>query len=312
MAEFKDRADLQKLIDAQIEETLTLEYKASPSLARDSKPVDELCKDVSAMANSAGGQIIYGVEEDNKTHKPKAVDSGIIDEKITREWLHQILSSRIQPRIDGIFITRISLSANGSGFVITVPQSLIGPHQAPDKKYYKRFELEAKPMEDYEIRDVLRRSSTPDLVIDLSIGGHDKFFVEFPHGEWSKTAFLTATVRNRSAAPAGYAIVEVLVDEDLKISFPPVEFAQVGAEGKAPSKLIVFRRTILPSHVPIFKEGVHESHKGDVPFQLNTALYNSGLIYLATRVQAPGCTRYEEWQMRSNAGNLELKRIVTR
>src|SRR6266481_5232109 len=88
--EFKDRADFQKMVDAQLEETLTLEYKASPALTRDSKNVLELCKDVSAMANSAGGQIIYGIEEDKKTHKPSKVDDGVTDEKITREWVHQI------------------------------------------------------------------------------------------------------------------------------------------------------------------------------------------------------------------------------
>jgi predicted HTH transcriptional regulator len=158
--QFQNRADFQKMVDAQIEETLTLDYKASPALTRDSKNVDELCKDVSAMANSAGGQLIYGIEEDKKTHKPKAVDDGVTDGKITREWLHQILSSRIQPRIDGIAIDRIPLSDKGNGFVITISQSLIGPHQAPDKKYYKRFELEAKAMEDYEIRDIMRRATT--------------------------------------------------------------------------------------------------------------------------------------------------------
>jgi hypothetical protein len=35
--EFKDRADFQKMVDAHIEETLTLEYKASPALTREQK-----------------------------------------------------------------------------------------------------------------------------------------------------------------------------------------------------------------------------------------------------------------------------------
>jgi hypothetical protein len=118
MPEFQNRADFQKMVDAQIEETLTLDYKASPALSRDSKNIDELCKDVSAMANSAGGQLIYGIEEDKKSHKPRAVDDGVTDEKISREWLHQILSSRIQPRIDGLAIDRVQLSEKGFGFVL--------------------------------------------------------------------------------------------------------------------------------------------------------------------------------------------------
>ena len=29
------------------------------------------------MANSDGGQLIYGIGEDKKTHKPSAVDDGV-------------------------------------------------------------------------------------------------------------------------------------------------------------------------------------------------------------------------------------------
>jgi predicted HTH transcriptional regulator len=63
MLKLTTRDDLQRLIDDEIQESLTLDYKASPALAKDSKSRDELCKDVSAFANSAGGQIIYGIEE---------------------------------------------------------------------------------------------------------------------------------------------------------------------------------------------------------------------------------------------------------
>jgi hypothetical protein len=53
MLKLETRVDLQRLVDEGLEESLVLEYKASPALDRQSKPIDELCKDVSAMANSA-------------------------------------------------------------------------------------------------------------------------------------------------------------------------------------------------------------------------------------------------------------------
>jgi hypothetical protein len=192
--EFADRADFQKMVDAQIEETLTLEYKASAALTRDSKNVQELCKDVSAMANSAGGQIIYCIGEDKKTHKPTGVDEGVTDDKITREWVHQILGSNIHPRMDGLTVQRIPLSAGGFGFVITVLPTQTGPHQAPDKKYYKRYELEAVAMDDYQIKDIMRRSSTPDLHVGLDLGGKDILIADFTAGgNLSKTLFLGCT-----------------------------------------------------------------------------------------------------------------------
>ena len=58
-----DLGSINRLIADGIEEGINLDYKASPSLTRDSGPTNEMCKDVSAFANSAGGQIIYGVAE---------------------------------------------------------------------------------------------------------------------------------------------------------------------------------------------------------------------------------------------------------
>jgi Putative DNA-binding domain len=96
MLKLETRADLQSLVDDGVEESLTLDYKASLALVRSNDAINELCKDVSALANSTGGQIVYGIEENKViiTHKPERVDDGISDPKITREWIVQILPHR--------------------------------------------------------------------------------------------------------------------------------------------------------------------------------------------------------------------------
>lgn len=311
MADFElnTRNDFQKMVDTQIEETLTLEYKASPALTRDSKNVDEMCKDVSAMANSAGGQIIYGIEEDKKSHKPIRVDDGVIDEKITREWIVQILNSRIQPRIDAVRVQRVSLSQTGHGYVISVPATVAGPHQAPDKKYYKRFELQSAPMEDYEIRDIMRRATTPDLQVVLSFPHGDTLVTQFAaHQELSQTFFLNCTVINNAATPANYAIVEVMVDYDLFNPFAVDPFVQVGTIDKPPAlKFKVFRRTIAsPPGIPIFKEGVHNSYTAQIALQLPSSMLGSKFIYLETRIMAPGISKEEEWAIIVKGSTLRL------
>ena len=63
MLDLKTREDLQRLIDEKLPESLTLDYKASPALNKNSGGRAELVKDVTAFANSAGGQIIYGIPE---------------------------------------------------------------------------------------------------------------------------------------------------------------------------------------------------------------------------------------------------------
>jgi hypothetical protein len=57
---------IQALIRSRTEESLTLEYKAAKALTATGKRDfrDEISKDVSSMANSAGGRIIYGVSGD--------------------------------------------------------------------------------------------------------------------------------------------------------------------------------------------------------------------------------------------------------
>ena len=97
MADFltlETKAHLDKLVTDSIEESLTLEYKASPSLSKQGKGPDEMCKDVSALANSTGGQIVYGIPE--RDHKPLPVDAG---SDVGREWIEQILLSRVHPRM---------------------------------------------------------------------------------------------------------------------------------------------------------------------------------------------------------------------
>lgn len=50
-----DESDIQELVAGQVQESLTLDYKACDALARTDGKKKEISKDVSAFANSAGG-----------------------------------------------------------------------------------------------------------------------------------------------------------------------------------------------------------------------------------------------------------------
>ena len=69
----QDRIE-REYIKAEVEEGLTLEYKAAAALEKSDRKKLEVSKDVSAMANSAGGRLMYGVkeyDEDRKRHLPE-------------------------------------------------------------------------------------------------------------------------------------------------------------------------------------------------------------------------------------------------
>jgi len=161
-----DLNKINSLISNKIEENLNLDYKASASLGKQDKKVNEISKDVSAFANSDGGTIIYGVSEDpEKRHLPQGIDP--IDRNlVSKEWLEQIIQGNIRPRIDGIKIHPVTVNEQKGHviYVVDIPKSNTA-HQAKDKKYYKRYNFNSEAMLDYEIRDVLNR--TKDPIIDL-------------------------------------------------------------------------------------------------------------------------------------------------
>lgn len=171
MARNWTEAKLQNFITSEIEESLTLEYKAAEALDRADFKKKEITKDVSAMANSAGGIIVYGIAEnprEDKRHLPGKI-TPVDRTKYPREWLEQIIQA-IRPRIDGIVIHAVHLKSGEThaAYVVEIPQSNTA-HQASDHRYYKRFNFQAVPMEDYEIRDVIFREQTPNIVLSFLI-----------------------------------------------------------------------------------------------------------------------------------------------
>lgn len=306
MLKIETRADLDRLISEGIKESLTLDYKASPSLGREDKQRNELCKDVTAFANSAGGQIIYGLEEDK--HVPTRVDEGA-DAAITKEWVEQVIDSRVQPRIDGLGIVPIQLD-RGLGFVLSIPQATTrAPHQAPDKKYYKRQNFQSVPMEDYEIRDALRRATTPDLKAELSFATGPLAHAQYRRGmEISEPIGLIVSVTNRSSQPAFHVLLKVGIDTELQLNEAP-DFYALGITGDEQQQYWLGKQYTSPPELPIFKE--MDSSAEGCRFPISITLHSSSLslphlFYLSTSVQTPGFSANENWVIYQYGPTLEM------
>lgn len=169
MADQWTMSRLEQMIRDEVEESLTLEYKAADSFGKNDARKKEMTKDVSAMANSAGGIIIYGIKEyDNagKKHLPEKIDP-IPRADYPREWLEQVLSN-IEPKIDDLIIQPVPIN-NAEGnvvYVIEIPKGDTA-YQAQDLRYYKRYNFQSLPMHDYEIRDVMGRNKNPVIEVDM-------------------------------------------------------------------------------------------------------------------------------------------------
>jgi hypothetical protein len=259
------KADLESLITSGVPEGLTLDYKRSDSLSKDNSKRIELCKDVSAFANSAGGRLIIGVPEQNQV--PQPLDSGVDKKVITPEWIEQVLNSSIQPRIEGLQITQISAETGDDQvfYVIDVPQATArAPHQAPDKKYYRRFNFQSVPMEDYEIRDALRRATTPALSLRFEFNESPaNGLITFPREADAGVAqprsnliTIRTTLYNESQQPAEYVHIGIYVHPRLVLDHYPGFTLTLETLTTPVHRLmnVLTWQFAIPKDIPVFKE----------------------------------------------------------
>lgn len=140
---------LENLIKSGIEENINLDYK------RQLDNNSEIAKDLSAFANSEGGNIIYGIDEEK--NKPKRINP-LVDTNI-REKIDNISQNGINPPLN-VRIKPIDVNiegVQGQIFVIYIPRKYPFLHYANTKqRYYKRSNVIIVPMEHYEIEKAFR------------------------------------------------------------------------------------------------------------------------------------------------------------
>ena len=265
-----DQAALERYISSGIEENLTLDFKAGAALSREvTNRQKEIAKDVSAMANSAGGLIIYGIGEENNEGRFRPAKLAPVNRlDCSRETLEQIISSNIQPRISGIKIYPVPLSSgpNDVAYVVQIPQSDTVHQVSPNKRYYKRFNFESVPMEDFEIRDVLNRLSSAD--VDSRVG----MLTSEPSGAgqvWSIPLF----AQNRSMAVA----------RDTSMT---VEFLDAKPENQLSAEKFVVKTRLVPEAYDMYIASFPESiHRGLDKYFGTFKVYIEGTQSLQLRIQ---------------------------
>lgn len=207
MAAVWDQARVQQLIDDNIQEDLHLEYKAAGALGKQNDKRDEVAKDVSAMANSDGGQVIYGI------HAEKEIPSHITPvnrEQFPKGWLEHVIGN-IRPNIEGLHIHDVTINTSppGTVYVVEVPKSQT-VHQASDKKYYKRSTSHSVPMEHFEILDVLNRQQHPRIELQLQLKQRMK------NGSHTLEAYaLEVSLVNDGNVYAKYVVAHIAVPRDI-------------------------------------------------------------------------------------------------
>jgi hypothetical protein len=256
--------DILLLIENHVEESVYLDFKAAGSLVATEDKKKEIAKDVSAFANSDGGIIVYGITEAN--HQAGSL-SYIDGNAITKEWLEQVIQSRVSPRLNMplVYPVRFDNDISQSVYVVKIPRSVHAPHMTADKKFYKRYNFQSVQMEEFEIRDLYNRKDRTDLIIDelliVSNGATEQA------GQLRMAGYqVRFQVKNDSQTIENQYKLEIAVPLVIMTVLNPINQYKIRNEGE----YVIFS---VPNLSPLFQDELTTVAEISLHFHLHTLSY---------------------------------------
>ncbi|WP_158219409.1 MULTISPECIES: helix-turn-helix domain-containing protein [unclassified Achromobacter] len=154
---------LEQLISEQTQEGPNLDLKRQLPTAWDGGAKHELFADVSAFANAGGGDLIYGMEEDDEGRATALVPLQDNSDETTLR-IADLLMTGIEQRIPGMQVQPVPVTDGGVAgtvFVIRVPQSWAGPHRVKSNfKFYIREGNRKREVDVPELRGLFLRTES--------------------------------------------------------------------------------------------------------------------------------------------------------
>lgn len=164
-------ADLIGLQREQIAESIRLEFKRQLNTGTNADKL-EAAKDVSALANSVGGRIVYGIDEVELPDGSKAAGQLVpMSDGVVQEALENIINSAIQPR-PRFRIQKVSVTG---GFVLILevyPSYDRDLHMVigyKESRFYRRGEQSTLRMTEPEIREAYSRVAVSAREVEASL-----------------------------------------------------------------------------------------------------------------------------------------------
>ncbi|MBX7171348.1 MAG: ATP-binding protein [Pyrinomonadaceae bacterium] len=162
-----DLNDLQLLVSNKVQEGTQLDYKLTePEKNDDGKK--EFLKDVSAFANTNGGYLIYGVEEQEINKKKTGFAERVVgieglNTNDLKLWMENLIRTNIEPRLVGIEFKEIIVSLTHTVLIVRIPRSWNSPHVVSFGKhwrFYARNSAGNYQMDVTQLRDLFNLGNT--------------------------------------------------------------------------------------------------------------------------------------------------------
>lgn len=160
-------SDLEELIENQIPEGTTIDYKKEFVFGTEKEKKDFLY-DIASFANAKGGDIIYGISEllDENGRNTGLPDEIVGINNINIDQIKLALGSSIRdsiaPRIHGVHISCIENNNDKKILIIRVTNSLNKPHMVTFKggqRFYSRTDAGKYPLDIHDISLLVTQSS---------------------------------------------------------------------------------------------------------------------------------------------------------
>jgi len=160
-----DSSDIKRLLENQVPESKNLDYKRDLKIGKD-KEKKEFLFDVSAMHNTEGGCIIFGIEEikddyNQNTGKPfKIADLAIENEDKLIQFIEDVIKGNTEPNISQLIINLLKVD-NKDVLVIGIPKSLNLPTMVTfngTNKFYKRRNSGKYSVDVYELNQMFMQN----------------------------------------------------------------------------------------------------------------------------------------------------------
>lgn len=149
-----ERADIELLISNGVHEGRTLEYKREIPGTADGDKVKFL-RAVSGMANTDGGDIIYGIEaNDGIASAVRGFSESLADQ--TKLRLEQLLQTCIEPRIPSVVLHTVPISEENCVLIVRSQRSWLAPHRiavGSHVHFYGRNSASTFPMDVSQLRN---------------------------------------------------------------------------------------------------------------------------------------------------------------
>jgi hypothetical protein len=149
-------ADIAGLITEEATEGPHVDFKRDLP-GSDGSSRHELLADVSAFANSSGGDLIYGIDEDGEARATAVFPAtGNADAEARR--IQDVLMNGLEPRAPGIQVHPVDVEG-GFVVIVRVPQSWAAPHRVrTNQHFFVREGRRKRQLDVPEVRGLFLRS----------------------------------------------------------------------------------------------------------------------------------------------------------